>query len=1008
MIKQKSQVLFFLFLWLSWPLLGQFNQGQQPDRLVFDRGMELVNLEKYAAARSLFEEYLAENPLGDNAAEARFWIAALSLKSGHEDGVSLANKLATDGAFLNRNQLLAREIGFYHFDQKDYASAIESLERLSGKPSDEERFKLGYAYYKTENNKKAYPLFRTIADQESTYKYDAAYYAGSLAFNTQDYANAKRYLRIAGENKSYQTVVQPMLATVYYKEGDLTGLYELAESTSQRTANAAQIFWLAGEAKFSEEKYAEAVAYYEKGLAIKKSADDAILYRLGFSYYQLEQDENAIDNLKKVAVRDDQTGQHASYYLGLLYFRQNNLANASRSFYAASRMDFVPSLKQKALFQYGKVSYAAGNFEETIESFQQYIEQYKSEPEAEEAREIVSKAFLQTSNYDLAINYIEGLSAKNTSIRETYQRVTFLKGSQLFNQSRFSDAITYFNKSIQFPINRELEDAAYYWKGEAYAIARKYDQAIDAFNMVLKAGARSGFDYKVQYSLGYAYYNQKAYDKAIPYFTRYLQKNDKVAVNSATITDARLRLADCYYTQKKFDTALSYYQQVANSDFALRDYALYQAGMAAFLKPDYEMAERSFSSLISRFPGSTYVDDALFQRAQIAFENGVYREAIDGFTQLIDQYGTSNLLPFAHVRRAVSNFNLKSYGPAKEDYIKVITDYPSHSMANSAILGLQEVMTLEGSTEDFDQYLSMYRQANPESTNLESVDFESARSTYFNQRYQVAIQKFESFIESYPESSYLDDAYYYLADAHFRLEQNDQALSYYQFIIEDPGSTYYLRALNRAATLALESARFDQAIALFKDQQRAARSKRDVVDALTGQMVAYYGLEQYDSAFYYADQVLIEAGGSFNAQGRAQLYLGKSAYAMGKLDEAVDYFINASNGSRDQTGAEAQYMMAQIFYEQGNHKQSVQTLYDLNKNYAAFEKWLGMSFLLIADNFMAMDEGFQAKATLNSLIEKSPLEDIKQQAREKLKQLEAAEMQEIKEDTITQKTDSIR
>ncbi|MCR9067114.1 MAG: tetratricopeptide repeat protein, partial [Cytophagales bacterium] len=362
------------------------------------------------------------------------------------------------------------------------------------------------------------------------------------------------------------------------------------------------------------------------------------------------------------------------------------------------------------------------------------IEQYKSEPEAEEAREIVSKAFLQTSNYDLAINYIEGLSAKNTSIRETYQRVTFLKGSQLFNQSRFSDAITYFNKSIQYPINRELEDAAYYWKGEAYAIARKYDQAIDAFNMVLKAGARSGFDYKVQYSLGYAYYNQKAYDKAIPYFTRYLQKNDQVAVNSASITDARLRLADCYYTQKKFDTALTYYQQVANSDFALRDYALYQAGMSAFLKPDYELAERSFSSLISRFSGSTYVDDALFQRAQIAFENGVYREAIDGFTQLIEQYGTSNLLPFAHVRRAVSNFNLKSYGPAKEDYIKVITDYPSHSMANSAILGLQEVMTLEGSTEDFDQYLSMYRQANPESTNLESVDFESARSTYFNQR----------------------------------------------------------------------------------------------------------------------------------------------------------------------------------------------------------------------------------------------------------------------------------
>ena len=44
--------------------------------------------------------------------------------------------------------------------------------------------------------------------------------------------------------------------------------------------------------------------------------------------------------------------------------------------------------------------------------------------------------------------------------------------------------------------------------------------------------------------------------------------------------------------------------------------------------------------------------------------------------------------------------------------------------------------------------------------------------------------------------------------------------------------------------------------------------------------------------------------------------------------------------------------------------------------------------MLLADNFVAMDDLFQAKATLQSLIDHFPVASVKEEARRKLMELE--------------------
>ncbi len=61
---------------------------------------------------------------------------------------------------------------------------------------------------------------------------------------------------------------------------------------------------------------------------------------------------------------------------------------------------------------------------------------------------------------------------------------------------------------------------------------------------------------------------------------------------------------------------------------------------------------------------------------------------------------------------------------------------------------------------------------------------------------------------------------------------------------------------------------------------------------------------------------------------------------------------------------------------------------------------MGRSFLLIADNYLKMNELLQAKATLNSLIENHPSEEIKAKARKKLNEIDRLQQEEVANDTL--------
>ncbi|MDQ3395789.1 MAG: tetratricopeptide repeat protein, partial [Bacteroidota bacterium] len=910
------------------------------------------------------------------------------------DGEKLIEKFIYDHEGHPKSLNAYNELGNFYYKDKNYAKAVQYFEKvdvskLSQDKKAEVQFKTRYSYFSRKDFDKALQRFNTVKRYENPYTPASNYYAGYIGFRNEDYDNALMDLKRAAQSETYASIVPSMIANIYYKQKRYDELLAYADGIlkdSRNIKNSEEIFLLAAEAHYKNQNYAKAAEYLDafiKGNPTK--ADPQVVYRLAYSQYATGQNEKAIDNFKAVALQEDTVGQFASYYLGALYLKENNKVFAVSAFDKARKIEHNKNLQEQAAFNFAKVQYDLGNHKEAIEAFIDFNKMFPKSTYSNEANDLLSDSYLNSSDYDLAIKHIESLNSKSENVKKIYQKVTLLKGTENFNNARYFNAVQMFQKSLEYPYDPEFVVMAHYWSGEAYSIGRKYEEAINSYASVLRTPVTSQTPHhlKARYGIGYAYYNTGQFDKALVHFKEYVDKVEK-SNNKLFYNDALIRLADSYYANKSYNNALNTFEKAIKLDNPDKDYAYYQMGVIQSIQGNPTMAHNNFDIVINQFPNSRYIDNTIFEKAQLDFEQGKYESAVAYFSRLIQTRPQSTYIPYALQRRALANANLNNYEKSITDYKRILDEYASHTVANGALLGLQQALTNVGKSDQFAPYMATYKKANPDNKALETIEFESAKNLYFSEKYENAIKGFNEFSRNYQGSSFKNEAHFYTAESYYRLDDSNKALENYYDVIKQSSSPLATRAISRIAELESRNKRYPEAIKFYHQLANRAQSKKEQYNAWAGLMESHYLMGKYDSSAFYANTILERGNVNANASNTALLYLGKSAYAKGDLDEAVDHFLNALNTPKDANGAEAQYLVAEIMHKRQQYKQSIETLYNLNTSFSAYENWLGRSFLLIADNYIAMDEFFQAKATLNSVIEKSPDPKIVEKARNKL------------------------
>lgn len=997
---RKGAVLLFFYL-LVHTLSAQDQLSQNRIEKLYMQGTDLVNHTNYGAARESFSEFLKlASPTDARRSEAEYYVAFCALNLGHKDGEKLIDDFIDNNPSSPKSSTAFYDLAVFFYGEGNYTKATTYFKKvnfpaLTLDQQSEGHFKFGYSYFNQKKLDEALEQFNFVKRQSNAFSAAASYYAGFIEYAKGSYDEALFDLKKAEASSSYASIVPYLIANVYYKQKRYDTVIEYGNSLKGRTnlTNADEIAMLVAEAYYFKGDFKKAVDEYQKYFDGNGKPESGLLFRAGYANYVAGNTQRGIEYLDKSAASKDTVSYFASYYLGILYIKQGNKPLALNAFDYARKNPADKTLAEESAFQFGKVSYDAGKPEQAINEFERFLKTYPSSTHNNEVKELLAQAYVNGNNYNKALEYIEALPSRSQHINQAYQKAAYLKGSEYFNKEDYAEAVINFNKSLEFSIDPDFTALASFWNGEAYSIGKKYEEAIRSYQRVISlSGADAELVTKSRYGLGYAHYNLKAYDKALYNFKEFTNNTNK---SNGNYSDGLIRLADCYYVSKQYNDALSTYTKAKTAGSPDMDYILLQMGVIQGIQQNYVAARTSFNDLVKTYPKSQYRDEAMFQRAQFEIEQGNYQAAVDGLTQLISQGNQSPFLPYAYMRRAASAFNLKQYDRTIADYGFLVKEYPTHPLAQEALLPLQEALNAAGRSSEFDAYLASVQKANPDGKGFEAVEFESAKSLYNNQDYQKAIGRLSAFATNYPQSAKINEVKYYTAESHYRLQQYDKGYPLYSELAADMTFDMGSRVVGRMAEIDFKTGKYDQAVQNYHRLERIATNKRDQYNAWAGLMESFYLLSQYDSSGNYARIILEKGSISAGATNKASLYLGKVALAKGDFDTAKDEFINTLNAARDEYGAEAKYLLGEIQYQQKQYKPCYETLTSLTTDFAAYTPWVGKAFLLLADNFAAQNDVFQARGTLQSLIDnKFPLESVLNEAKKKLKELDAREAAE--------------
>ncbi len=952
----------------------------------YKSGLELFDKGKFAAANEQFSKVEQLNTVpstqpADNRQvsllkeNAKFYQAVCALKLSNQNAESLFLKFIREYPASANTKSAYFHMGTSYFERKNYEKAIEWFKQidansLTSKETDEYRFKLAYSYFTVKNYAAAEPLFARLKDQKNEYSESSIYYYAYLNYLDADYKTALREFERLKNSKTYQASYPYYISALYFldKRYDDVISYTIPAIETIDAKYKADMYRIVGATYFAKADYKTSASYYQKFQELDKgkTQNNQDSYQIGYLHFKLGDSRKAISELEKME-SPDIFYQHGMIVLGDAFISTGNKQSARNAFFRASKMDFDPVLKEEGLLHYAKLSYELEFHTVALDAVQEFIKTYPRSTKLNEAKTLLGQVLLSTKNYKDAVNILETISDKSEETRAVYQRVTYYRGLEFYNERAFENSISMFMRSINNPMDNEIEAMATYWLAEAMFEVRKYGESVATFEKFLNlSAARSTdvFNY-ANYALGYSAFQNDNYSKSANYFQRFLNGNEK---DRNTVNDATLRLADSYFVIKNYAQAMTQYNKIIAWKAKGEDYALFQRGMIQGLQDQNDAKITTLQSLLTQYPGSNYADDAIFEIGYTYFVKGDNERAKTDLSKLIEKYPRSSYVPRALVTIGLVNYNQDKDAEALEAFQRVVKEYPTTDEAKLSLESIKNIYLDKSDADGFLAYANTTSIGNLSTAEQDNITFQAANNRFLKGDFQGAFESVNAYFDKFPKPIHDKHARFIRAESLVKINRPDEAIPDYNVILNDWTSDYTERSLISISKLYLNQKKYNEAIVYLKKLEIASEYKANYGFAVNNLMIAYSQMGMPDDVLNYVTIVRAFDKASAEDKYRAGLYAGKAYLAKGDTATATKEFSEISTKTSTAVGAEAKYNVALLQYLKGDFKTSQKTAFELINKMPSHDYWVAKSFILLADNYIALKDNFQAKSTLQSII----------------------------------------
>ncbi|HCR91754.1 MAG TPA: hypothetical protein DIW50_15150 [Prolixibacteraceae bacterium] len=695
--------------------------------------------------------------------EACFYKALCSVKMDNDNAESLITGFTERyPASPYKNQAWF-ELGASQFEHKKYAAVLRSFKEVNAASlTKEERIKLhyqkGYSYFAMEKYDEAATEFFGIKEENNLYAAPARYYWAHIHYLKENYQTALTEFDKLKDNPNFAKVIPFYISQIYYKQEKYAEVvnYTVPILEGVDAKEQPELAKIIGDSYFHLQQFDKAVPYlkffFETGDRKGREAN----YMLGYCYYLNREEPKAIPHFENASKGNDKLAQNAYYHLADCYVVTNDKNKARAAFEAASNMDYDEKIKEDALFNFAKITYelSYSPFNETIKAFDKYISLYPDSERNDAAYDYLVQVYMSTSNYGDAVASIDKIKVKSPSVKKAYQRVTFYRALENFNNLDYEAAIGFLGKSIENgQYNRDLETRANFWKAEAWYRLGDYNKAVEGFNRFLRSpGVISMPEYQTaHYNLAYAYFKQKDYTNASSWFRKYITGSETNP--GEKLADAYNRLGDCYFIERNYNMAIGYFDKSYQLNLYDPDYALFQKAFCLGLQRENEQKISNLRNLLQVFPKSQYVDDALYELGR-TYEQNQPQAAINYYQNLVNEYPQSNLTPKALLQLGLIYYNTSEFKKSVSYYKQVPEKYPNSAEAQAALMGIKNNYVEMNDVNAYFEYTETLGTGVHVSVSEQDSLTYMAAEKLFMAGDRKAKGQFESYLQKFPAGSF--------------------------------------------------------------------------------------------------------------------------------------------------------------------------------------------------------------------------------------------------------------
>lgn len=982
------------FTWINLSAQQTYNQ----DSPVND-AHDLYIKEHYAPARFEWQKLIsADDLLLEYDADKDFYRSASAAELQHNDAAALLEEFLEKHPQSTRSNRAWLQLGHLYFRNNSFRNALEAYDNVStGDMNQEERaeftFKRGYSHFKGDDMDKAATLFSQIKDKQTKYTGPANYYYAHIMYEKGNYETALRDFQKLKNDETFKTVVPYYIIQIYYVQGRYDEMLAMAEPYLKGSKNkrTTEMLRLVADVQYRKGNFKEAIKYMEDYAQVNKSKmtrEDH--YMLAFAYYSTGDYAKAIPEFQNVTTGNDSLTQNAWYHLGDSYLKTDKKQFALNAFSSAWKVPVKTDIAEDALFNYAKLSVELSNnpYNEAIKALQQYLAEYPTSRRKDEAYSYLANLYLVTKNYDQALASLELVKNRNTSQNTIYQKVTYFRAIEFFNDQKYYESIGLFKKSLENKIDPKITQGALLWQGEAYYRLGQYEVARNYYRDFIKVGqGYPAFD-AAQYNLAYSYFKLKDYPQAQKAFNTFVNSGPR---DSRLLNDAKLRMADCHMMMKQYREASNLYDQVGYARASDADYALYSKAVVTGVLGDNTQKVSTLQKLLTDYPKSPFADDARFELGKTYLALRKNTEALAAFQKVVSDYPRSSLVRDALLNTGLIYYNTDRDKQALETLKKVVDDYPSTPAAREALTVIRNIYVDINKVDEYVQYTSDVPFANVSRSEQDSLTFVAVENRYMSGDCEKALPGLRSYVEKFPDGNYALNANYYKADCEGRAGNSAEALKSYEYILSRPKNSYTENSALKASQILFNQKDYQKALLMYQKLEENAENKANIAEAVTGQMRCNYEVGNYGQTIQYAQRVLDMDQLSSSLKAEANLLMGRCSLALRRPEQARAAFNETVKLSQGAPGAEALYSLALIAFDMRDYTTSENTIFKVSSDYSSQPYWLAKAFILLSDIYVIQGNTFQAKQTLQSIIDNYDGEDIRKEASNKLRTIELNE-----------------